>query len=1047
MRHFKTFFTKGILSLLFAISSMMYSQETLSQNTVTGTVKDNMGEPLIGVAVQVRGTSTGTVTDMDGRYTLVGANANATLAFSYVGFTTQEIELNGRRTLDVILLETSETLDEIVVVGFGTQRRISVSAAVSQIDGSELLKAPTANITNLLGGRLPGVVSLQQSGQPGSDGAALLVRGSSAKYIVDGIPRSISEIDPNDIASISVLKDASSAAVYGLDASAVIIVTTRRGAEGTSRITFTGTYGASTNAQMLQMLDGPQYAYWYNKARELDGDTPIFSSTHVQKMLNNEDGWGNTDWYAKTFGVGTNSNVNVNASGGTDRIKYFVSLGNFNQTGNVSGFGYNRINARSNIDAKIANNLSLAFNLSGRVEERERPFYSAAPGDWNNIPQQAIRALPFVPETIDGYPVSTRTASSFVNPLAASDLTGYHRSRTNVVQTNFSLNYDVPFIEGLSAKFLLAYDFSDLMSKQFSTPYQTMVANVPTNPDGNISYSKSYDARGNNASLTEGLTHSRSTTTNTSLFYTNKFGLHSLSVLALMETIQGNNNRFSATGVGFDIFALDELNYATLKDRTTIGGMSGENRQAGFLGRLNYGYADKYLLEVSTRYDGSYLFAGRNISGKRWVLTPAASAAWRISEEDWFKNSFEDTIDNLKLRGSVGLTALTNDLPAYFYLNTLSFLTNNNVNIPAAVIGGTAVNGLNTSNPANINLTWAKSLQYNAGFDINMWQGMLGLEFDVFYKYIYDIPARISATYPDSFGGFFYGFENSNKQDHKGFEFNLTHRNRIGNFSYYVGINGTYAKRRWLKYNDSENTPDWLKLTGKEVGAQVGYIAMGLFQSQEEIDNWPIMQGRAVRVGDIKYLDRNGDGVISYEQDRGYVGRSAYPDFMGGITLGANWKGIDMSMLWQAALGRDVALTGVYSDTWIMDNTSMTKPFYHGGNSPVYLVENSWTEENRNAEFPRLSIVQASTNNGYSSTFWYRKGDYLRLKSMQIGYNIPQNILKSAGVNALRIYVEGQNLLTFSELTKYSIDPEQPGVSNGYYPQQKVYSVGLNLTF
>lgn len=1028
-----------MLFLLFVLSGLLYSQESLSQTKVSGTVIDSKGEALIGVSVQVKGSTTGTITNMDGTYSLNVNNLQSTLVFSYMGFVAQEIPLNGKHTVNVTLIESDKSLSEIVVVGYGTQKKVSVSAAVSQIDGQELLKAPAANITNLLGGRLPGVVALQQSGQPGSDGASLLVRGSGAKYIVDGIARDFSEIDPNDIASVSVLKDASSAAVYGLDASSVIIVTTKRGQESASRITFTGSYGVSTNTEMLDMLDGPQYAYWYNKAREMDGDVPIFSSTHVQKMLAGEDGWGNTNWYKRTFGTGNNSTINVNATGGTDKIKYYASLGNFNQTGNVEGFDYNRLNLRSNIDAEIAKNLSLTFDVSGRVEKRDRPYYSAAPGDWNNIPQQAIRALPFVPETRDGLPVSTRTASSYVNPLAASSNTGYYTARTNIIQTNLALKYDMPFVKGLSAKFAIAYDYSDLISKQFATPYETYVATAPANTDGNISYVKANDARGNNASLTEGLSHSRKLTTNTSISYNNKFDLHNVTLLALVETIKGEGNRFSATGYGFDIYALDELNYATMADKNVLGGMSSENSQVGYLARLNYGYNEKYLLEVSTRYDGSYLFAGKNIDGKRWVLTPASSAAWRISEEDWFRSS-APFINNLKLRGSVGLTALTSGLPEYFFLDRLVFADN------VAVIGGTNVNGLNTSNPANVKLTWAKSLQYNVGFDLNMWNGLFGLEFDVFYKYIYDMPLTISSSFPDSFGKYVYGYENVGKQDHKGFEFNLTHRNKIGNFSYNVELNGTYAKRRWLSYPDSENTPDWLKLTGKEVGAQVGFISEGLFQSQEEIDNSPLIPGKAVRVGDIKYLDRNGDGVITYDQDRGYVGKSAYPDLVGGFNFYGEWKGIDISFSWIGGFGRDVALTGVYSGG-IMDNTSMTKPFYHGGNSPSYLVQNSWTEDNPTGEFPRLSIVQASSNNAYSSTFWYRNGDYIRLRSLQVGYNIPAKLLRSAGINALRVYAEGQNLLTFSGLTKYNVDPEQPGVSNGYYPQQTVFAGGIKLTF
>jgi TonB-linked SusC/RagA family outer membrane protein len=440
---------------------------------------------------------------------------------------------------------------------------------------------------------------------------------------------------------------------------------------------------------------------------------------------------------------------------------------------------------------------------------------------------------------------------------------------------------------------------------------------------------------------------------------------------------------------------------------------------------------------LSLRYDGSYVFGGM-VKGKRWSPFPAASVGWRVSQEPWFRNAFS-AVNNLKIRGSVGLTGTT-EISPYYFLNTLSILDK------AVVLGGTAVSGLLTSRPANTNLTWAKALQYDLGFDLTAWNGLLGVEFDVFYKYIFDMLSSADATYPDSYGGYVYGYENKNKQDHKGFEIALTHSSKIGDFSYKVGINGTYTQRRWLRYGDSPNTPDWLKLTGKEVGAQVGFIALGLFQSQEEIDNSALIVGKAVRVGDIKYMDRNGDGKISYEQDRGYIGKSAYPKFVGGFSFTGAWKGFDIAVLMQGAVGRDVALTGVYSGG-IMDNTSMTKPFYHSGNSPKYLVENSWREDNTGGEFPRLSLVTASSNNAFSSTYWYRNGDYLRVKSMQIGFSMPKQWIKTVGMDNLRIYAEGQNLLTISQLSKYNIDPEQPGVSNGYYPQQRVISMGLNLTF
>jgi TonB-linked SusC/RagA family outer membrane protein len=1017
--------------------SLLGAQGLAGQHQVSGKVVDTKNEPLIGVNIVEKGTSNGVITDIDGNYSIEVTDGNAVLVFSFIGFDNKEIPVNGQRSINVTLEESLAELDEVVVVGYGTQKKASVTGAVSQIEGEKLLKAPVGNITSKLGGVVPGVISLQQSGQPGADAASLLVRGSSAKYIVDGIERDFSEIDPNEIESVSVLKDASSAAIYGMDANAVIIITTKRGQEGDSQITFNAGYGISENTQMLDLLDGPEYAYWYNKAREMDGDQPVFSSEHVEMMQNDDptDGWGNTNWYDKTFDIGTNKNFNVNASGGNENIKYFTSLGYFDQEGNVSGFNFDRINLRSNIDAVIAENLDLRFDISARVEDRKRPGFSANPGDWNNIPQQAIRAHPYAVEEIDGVPVSTRTASSYVNPIAASEKSGYNNVKTNIIQTNLSLNYHMPFIPGLQAKFLVAYDMSNQTSKSFSTPYYTYVANPPTSPEGDISYSYTYDPRGETASLVEGSSKYTHLTTNSSLKYDNQFGNHNISALALLETIEREGNNFGAYGYGFDIIELDELDFATLEEKTKVSGGSYIQRQVGFVGRLNYDYASKYLAELSFRYDGSYVFGGMN---DRWGAFPAASLGWRISEESWFDNL--EFVNNLKLRGGIGLTGTT-EIPPYYYLNTLSFLNN-----PAVVIDGEPQNGLITSRPANRNLTWAKALQYNAGFDAIFWKGRLGVEFDVFYKYIYDMLSSVDATYPPSFGGYVPGYANNNEQDHKGFEINLSHRNKIGDFSYNINVNGTYTKRRWLRYGDSPNTPDWLKLTGKEVGSQVGFIAEGLFQSQEEIDNSPLIPGKDVRVGDIKYKDRNGDGVITYEQDRGYIGKSAYPKFIGGFSFSGEWRNFDVSFLFQGALGRDVALTGVYP-SGVMDNTSMTKPFYHGGNSPKYLIENSWREDNPDGEFPRLAVVPASSNNAYSSSFWYRNGDYLRLKNMQIGYTLPQRWIASLGMSTLRIYAEGQNLLTFSELTKYNIDPEQPGVSNGYYPQQRIYSMGVKLTF
>lgn len=1057
--------------LLLAASLLMAVFPAAAQQNLHGKVTDSQGEGIPGATVMISGTRQGVVTDLDGNY-VIAAPSNATLEFSFIGMKTLTVQVGNRSQIDVTLEDDSTVLDEVVVVGFGTQAKVDLTNAVSTMKGAELLKAPTSGITNMVGTRVAGVVALQQSGQPGNDAASLLVRGQGAVCIVDGVQRDLNEIEPNEIESISVLKDATSASIYGLNCSAVILVTTKRGDVQKARISYNGEYGISQNTDLIKMLDGPQYAYWYNKCLELDAEakgqayTPIFTAETVQYMREGSHGWGNTDWYGNTFGIGTTQHHNVTASGGTDKAKFFASVGYFNQNGNVKNFGYERYNLRSNVDAKITESLRFELNVAARIEKRTQPHYSANPDDWHNIPQQAVRALPYVPATyeIDGvtYNVATPTNSSPVSPVSADTETGYYNADKNYIQTNASLIWDVPFVKGLQAKFMASYDYSTQTTKSLSTPCFQAHLILPTAGTTDLRYYKALDCgfSGQNPVISESNAWSWNLTTQTSLNYDRSFGKHRVKALALMETRENKSHTFSASGQGLDFLQLPELSRITrnAKDANgnislnpdsiagdalvvspTVGGYSGNSRMAGFVGRINYDYAEKYLLEASVRYDGSYVFSGK--AGNRWVVLPGVSAGWRISKEDWFN---VPAIQELKLRGSVGLTA-NSSIAAYQYMDLVS-LSKNQV-----VIGGASQSMVYASTLGNPGLTWAKVLNYDLGFDFEAWNGLLGIEADVFYKYEYDILSSVTGSYSPSRGGYYFSYGNENKKDYRGFDVTIRHNNYIGDFNYGAKLVLTYAYRRWLYYaGDADNTPDYLKLTGKEVGAQKGFIAVGLFKSDEEAKSSATVPGYAVTEGYIKYLDRNGDGQITGAQDQGYVGASAYPKLQGSLNLFASWKGFDIDMLWQGAAGRTVSLTGQYTASGsegIMDNTFLTKPFYHGGNSPLFLLENSWTHENPDGEFPRPSIDYLSNNNGWSSTFWYRDGSYLRLKTLQIGYTFPQKWTKHVGMSQLRIYAQGSNLLTFSELTKYHIDPEQPGVNNGYYPQQKVYQMGVKITF
>ncbi len=1034
-----------MVATLCALFVVLSPGSAWAQNSVKGTVFDEAGEPIIGATVIVVGTQTGTSTDIDGKFMLQNIKKESVLQISFIGYQTVTVPVNGVTNLEVELKSDAENIEDVVVVGYGVQKKASVTAAISQISGEELEKAPVGDVTNMLAGRVAGVTAVQTSGQPGADGSSIMVRGQSVLYIVDGVPRDINQINPEDIESISILKDASAAAVYGLDGNTVIIVTTKRGQKGESTISYKGTFGVSSNANALDLLDGPGYAYWYNKALELDGKQPIFTADIVQDMLNERNGWGNTDWYDKVFGVGTTMSHTLSANGGNDQMNYFASVGMFDQKGNVDNFNFRRYTARANLSAKIAKNLTLEVGVAGRIQDHDQPTYSADPSAWNNVAQQAMRVHPYVPEkvTIDGveYHTATPTASATVNPVAAYEESGSYKSRATYIQPNISLRWDLPWVKGLSAKFFASYDMTFQHTKAFSTPYDLALANFSYDENGYISkmnytVGSTYSGLGSETSLQEASYYTYYGITQTSLSYDNTFGKHRVAALALMETRDHKSNNHYGRMYDLLFENLPELNFGDASsDKRAIGGTSNRSRQVGFVARLNYDFDNRIYIELSGRYDGTYLFSGMN--GSRWGFFPAASAGWRISEEKWFGAEW---VDNLKLRGGIGLTG-TSAVSAYQYLNSMSISDGN-----AVIIGGAGQQSIYTTSVANPNISWEKNLNYNIGVDATFWGGKLGVEADVFYTYKYDMLASASGAYPPSVGGYFPAWENKNKQDVRGFDLTLSHNNRVGrDFSYGIKFMGSYAKRRWLLYSgDAANAPDYQKLTGKEVGSVIGFIDDGLFQSWEEVENSPTMIGKDVRVGDIKYIDRNGDGKISYEQDRGYVGTSVYPKFTAGLAFNAEWKGIDLNFLLQGAVGSTIALTGVY-DGGIMDNTSMTKPFYHDGNSPLYLVENSWTPENTGAYFPRLSLA-SSSNNAYSSTRWYRPGDYLRLKTAQIGYTLPEKLTRKAGIRKLRIYVEGSNLLTFSHVGKYNIDPELPSVNNGYYPQQRVMSVGLNIT-
>ena len=1049
-----------------AVLFLTVSLGVFAQSFVKGKVTDPSGNPIPGVSVFVQGTSNGTLTDTSGEYSLRAVDGD-TIEFNCLGLPTLTHLYDGRARLDVVMTEDAMYLDDVVVVGYGTARKGTLTSAVSAIKGDELLKAPSTNVSQVLGGKLPGISSVQESGEPGLDQASLRIRGSvyGVAYVVDGFPVSdINDIDPADIESISVLKDGASASVYGLSAAGgVIIITTRKGEAGKAKITYNGSYGVSMNANFPKFMDGPQFATYYNRAQMMDqlasgaiSDAseyvPYFTEDNIRAMLNGDpsDGWDNVNYIGKVFGTGITNKHNVTVQGGNDGGRYFVSAGYLGQDGNIDGYDYQRYNIRANIESRISDNILFNAGLSGTVGNRVTPRFLSGGSDqyfgyevgWFSVAHQTIGMWPFLPEkTEDGYYSGAIPANQVYpdSPLAALYESGTHTTKSFNGVFNASLTWNLPWIKGLSLKASGSYDWSNSYNKNVDTPYYVK-ARI-RGEDGTWYWSAPLvDVNGTSTGVQvgEGSVYSKTMTGQASVNYTGTFGNHNVEAMALGELRDYESNSLAAYAQNLPFALLPELSNGTPSSSVgPISGGSSEARSAGFVARLRYDYAEKYLLELTGRYDGSYKFAG--MTSTRWGFFPSASVGWNISKEDFMKSL--TAIDNLKIRGSVGL--LGNDgVSPFMFLSTYS---------PGGKVvlqDGTAVPSYYTSGVPNKNLTWEKTLSWNAGYDLSLWNEKLGMEVDAFYNYTYDILTGNSGGHPASMGGYYETYVNGNAIDSKGIDILISHKNRFElagqPFYYEIGATATYSKTRWIRYKDDPNVPEWQKITGTTYGSLWGWLADGLYRSEEEIDN-SAWYGTRPNVGDIKYVDLNGDGLIDW-QDRGIFGKSNRPELTFGLNVNIGWNGFDFNAQFTGGALFQVSMTGTYFNE-NDDDTIWTKTFKEGANSPLYLVENAWSPENPDGTFPRLTLSTAGHggDNGLSSSFWWKDGKYIRLKTAQLGYTIPQKLTKRLGVESLRIFIEGNNLFTLDGLPD-GIDPESPGVNNGYYPQQRFLMGGITLT-
>lgn len=995
---------------------------------ITGKVIDDQGEGVIGANVMEKGTTNGTITNMDGEFSLEVPN-KATLQISYIGFNTQEIPVNGQKTFTIRMTEDTQSLDEVVVVGYGTQKKLNVTGAVATLKNEELVKSPVASTTNALVGRLPGLIAKQKSGQPGFDAADINIRSfGSALVIVDGVEQSFNNIDANEIESVSILKDAS-AAIYGARAgNGVILVTTKRGQSGKPNISFNGTLTSQSYTNFPEPVNAGQYATLFREAQINSGipeNQTKFSEEDIAKYFaGNDPQYPSTNWYDEIMKKSAlQQQYNLTIRGGTDVVKYYTFLGYLSQDGMFKGgnTGYRRFNVRSNLDVNLTSDLTFSLDLSA-IKDDVRQSNRPASEEWF-----WMDFFDSTPTSHASFPDPTKVPHIGPGPFNAiinthEDLGGYNKTYKNTLNGAFTVNYKVRPVPGLSAKLKLNYQQVSYDRKNWTK--QNDIWDYDYATDTYTLYGKSMPT-----SLKQEFHKNQVITGQFSLNYDRVINKdHAINGLALVEIIDYNNGNFSAYRENYVTSAIDQL-FAGGTINQQANGSASVSGRASFVARANYAYQGKYLLEATARYDGSPNFP----KDKRWGFFPSLSAGWRMSEEAFIKNNLT-WIDNLKLRAGVSQTGF-DSVGAFQYLTGYKFEGYN-------VLGGKEVPGLTTTGIANTNISWETMTLYNVGLDLSVLNNKLYSEIDVFYRKRDDMLGTRVVSLPNTFGATLPS-ENINSQSTRGFEVLIGHRGNFGEFSYDISGNVSWSRSKWIHYDEPDYTdPDDIRLkkkSGQWIDVYNAYKSDGLFTSQEEIDNLGYdmdgMGNTSLRPGDIKILDLNNDGEVDW-RDASTIGSGGTPHIIYGINLNMKYKGFDLSVFAQGAADYYVQLQS--------GNINID-----GVRTPFKVIWNErWTPENndRNAIIPRQKIGQ--TTNNWNSDYWYKNASYLRLKNLTLGYTFDKGLIRNLRMENLRLFVVGTNLFAINPLRKYGLDPETPDATRGWsYPVTKSVSLGLNVTF
>jgi TonB-linked SusC/RagA family outer membrane protein len=1039
--------TAAVISVFPGMVAMAQN-ESPAQTTgpvISGVITDGKA-PLEHVSVYEKDvTSNGTLTDQDGKFRLIWKGPSHILVITRIGFLAQELVVKGSVPLRVVMKNDVRGMDEVVVVGYGQTKKITLTGAVSSITGQEIRQSPSASLQNTLVGRLPGLFSEQRGGQPGADAASIQIRGVSSYtstttplIMVDDIEfdaGQLSQIDPNEVESLSILKDASTTAVYGIRGSnGVIIIKTRRGQAGKPQLTVRNETGLQMPTQKLQVND-PYTTLELLKEFELgSGANPVadypqfFSGNNMEYYRNNSDPYGHpyVDWWNVLLKkVSMMNRTSFDISGGSNMVKYFISLGYLTQGGIYKDFTkgqgyngnyfYNRYNFRSNIDINPTKTLAIRMDLSGRFGVTNSPNDKGWNGGagtfqylWNG--QLSGFGYPvYNPNgTLANTPAAITSTGTKPNPVANLTYSGYSRSNDNNFNLVTSATQKLDFVtRGLSVNALisLASDFTYINSltrnsSQILTYYYNTNTKVYSPATTNL-YRMGPLTRGGMPTGSSQLLNMQA-----SLNYARSFGNHNISALALLNQNTNTRDTINAANV---VAPLTPINYR------------------GYTGKVSYNYKYKYLLDLSGAYNGSDRFG----NGKKYGLFPAISAGWNISEEPFFKNHV-GFVDALKIRGSYGLVGNDN-IGGYQYLYQ-------------QVYGGGASTGYNfgtVSNPVgvvteqslgNSNVTWEKVRKTDIGIDLRMLQGAVTITADYFHDYRYDI-LTTRGTVPSDFGATLPPV-NLGKVVNGGYELDIKYNGRSGKLTYYVDAQISYARNKVLYMDEPSKAYPWLTQTGKSIGQQFGYKWTGAYyQSIQDIYNSPLITTGVpltnVFPGGLKLADLNKDGVID-QNDMTALGTNL-PAYTGGMSFGISYKGFDASVLFQGAF-----------DYIINIQRGVLDYFERPANISVPFNLGRWTPENAaHATFPSL---YGGVTNQQPSSFWYRKGDYIRFKNFELGYTINTGFVKRMHLRNVRVYANGYNMgLIYTALPVF-IDPESYfSSSSGEYPQQRIINFGLQV--